>query len=113
MLAITKTIQEFEWTGYMGLMLYWLPLSFCAVFYTVRTARNYVNDRRRREDNERNYYPTDTLGSLIGRGIVSVFPIVNIWAALFDLAPVVFGKAFKWIGKIFNQPLVPERKRNK
>lgn len=98
----------------MGILLYFVPMLFCLTFYFVRTARNYVGDRKQRElaetDKGIHYYPRDTIGSIIGRVLVSIIPIANIWAAMFDLAPSVFGKAFSWIGKVFNQPLVPKKK---
>lgn len=31
-------------TGWMGMLLYWLPLSICVVGYTLRTAENYQKD---------------------------------------------------------------------
>lgn len=96
------------WTA---IVVYWLPLSFCAAGYTVRTWRRFSADRRRRDTDGRNYYPTDTIGSLIGRAFVTVLPIGNAWAALFDLAPELFREFFEWVSKVFNQPLVPKRER--
>jgi hypothetical protein len=90
-------------------LLYWVPLTFCVVGYTWRTWTNFRKDRKARE-NDKNYYPTDTVGSLVGRALVSVLPLANMWAALFDLSPEVFGRLFTWIGKVFDQPLVPVRK---
>lgn len=88
--------------------LYWLPLAFCAFGYTMRTARNFAKDRRNRVTPGRTYYPTDTLGTLIGRGVVAIVPLANVCAAVFDLAPEVFGNFFKWIGCVFDIPLVPD-----
>lgn len=101
-------ITTFKWNGLMGILLYWVPAAFCAVFYTVRTARNYMKDKADREA-ENIYFPTDTIGTLIGRALVSALPIANLWGALFDLAPVVFRKTFDWISTIFDQPLVPRK----
>ncbi len=89
-------------------LLYWLPLGFCAVGYIARTARNFATDRRERVRPGAFYRPTDTLGSLIGRALVTMLPVGNLLAAIFDLSPEVFGKFFEWIGKVFNQPLVPD-----
>ena len=89
--------------------LYWLPLGFCAFGYVLRTAKNYRKDRAERSKPGAIYIPTDTLGTLIGRGFVSVLPVANFCAAVFDLAPELFGRFFEWIGKVFNQPLVPDR----
>lgn len=101
----------FKFNSLLGILLYWTPLAFCVVGYTVRTARNYVNDKRMREKVQV-YFPTDTIGTLVGRAVVSGVPIANLWAALFDVAPELFSKLFSWIGKVFNIPLVPAKKRS-
>lgn len=89
--------------------LYWLPLVFCAFGYMLRTARNYRKDREERSKPGAYYHPTDTIGTLIGRGVMSIMPVGNLLAAVFDLSPEVFGRFFEWIGKVFDQPLVPDR----
>jgi hypothetical protein len=110
--SITNVTANF-WTAFM---LYWLPLILCAVGYLIRTWQNYQKDIKARAkcdtDGKGYYSPTDTLGSLIARAIVTILPIGNMLAAIFDVAPDLFGSFFKWMGKIFNQPLVPERKRD-
>lgn len=94
---------------WIALGMYWLPFAFCAVGYLIRTARNFAKDRALRvTPGALFYHPTDTLGTLIGRGFVTVLPVANLCAAVFDLAPEVFGRFFSWIGRVFNQPLVPD-----
>lgn len=118
-------ILNFQFNSLLGICLYWIPLVFCMVFYTVRTAAGYMADKagREKDDAERekevdspyrstyHYYPKETIGRIIGRALVSVMPIANIWAALFDLSPKVFGRFFELVGQIFDQPLVPKRER--
>jgi hypothetical protein len=101
-------IKEFEWNSLLGILLYWVPLAFCAVFYTVRSAQNYMRDKEAREKPGGYYVPSETVGALISRALVSVIPIANIWAAMFDLAPHVFGRLFRWLAATFSQPLVPD-----
>lgn len=112
-------ILKFEWNGLIGILLYWVPMLFCAVFYTIRTAEGYMADVRAREKAEASrhseghpiwYEPRETIGGILGRALVSVAPVGNLWAALFDLSPKVFGRLFGWVGKMFDQPLVPKRK---
>ena len=96
-----------------GICLYWLPMISCIVGYTMRTARNIQKDKISRVESEKDesyYIPTDTLGDLLCRAIVSVVPICNLWCVSFDIFPMVFGKALLWIQRTFNQPLVPKRK---
>lgn len=97
------------WTNkWIAFGLYWIPVAFCAFGYVIRTARNFQKDRAKRIQPGAYYSPTDTLGTLIGRGVVTFIPIANFSAAVFDLAPEVFGRFFDWIGKVFSQPLVPD-----
>jgi hypothetical protein len=121
---IVKDVLTFDFTSYMGLYLYWAPMSLCAYGYLVRTWVNYQADVKQRSlasvlhvggtEGTRtitpSYHPTDTVGTLIGRVIVTVTPVVNLWSAAFDIAPKVFGTLFDTIEKIFNQPLVPRNK---
>lgn len=110
-------------TGWLGLFLYWLPLAVCVIGYTVRTFENYQKDIAKRskylkakeveEQTGRQvtmsdfYYPTDKIGSLIGRALVSIVPFANAWAATFDVSPKFFRRLFEIVEKIFDQPLVP------
>lgn len=95
-------------TSWIGFGLYWVPLGLCAYGYTVRTWVNYRRDITLR-DTEKHYIPRDTVGTLLGRTWVSITPVVNIWAAAFDVAPPLFGSLFDWFGRLFDQPLVPKR----
>jgi hypothetical protein len=120
-------LLNFEWNGLLGILLYWVPLLFCALFYTIRTAEGYMADKRnlaldveeRRKEQgtpyrslQHYYHPTETIGGILGRALVSVTPVANIWAALFDLSPKVFSRLFGWLGKVFDQPLVPKPRRD-
>lgn len=132
---MVNTILNFEWTGLMGLLLYWLPLAVCAVGYIIRTWRNVQEDLKAREaymawhaDNPEppptpsysdehfkwraarpHYEPTDTLGTLIARGLASVIPVCNLLCAACDILPKSLSVFFKTIGAIFDQPLVPKK----
>lgn len=101
-------IMNFEWNSWIGILLYWVPLGFCAFGYTLRTAQNYMKDKADRDAESGIYIPTDTLGTLIGRAVVTAIPVANLWAAMFDLAPQIFSRLFKILGEIFDQPLVPD-----
>jgi len=102
-------------TTLWGFLLYWLPVCVCTVGYIARTYNNYQKDLKARaewvSDSINHYYtPTDTVGTLIGRGIVSLVPVANLLAAVFDVAPRLLGNFFKMLGDIFDQPLVPKLK---
>lgn len=53
------------------------------------------------------YRPTDTYGSLLGRALLTIVPIANIFAAIFDVSPKLFRNLFDWISKVFDTPIVP------
>lgn len=94
--------------------LFWIPLGFCAVGYFCRTWQNVREDMRERADYERapkshHYRPKETIGRLLGRGLVSIIPVANLCAAVFDLGPWLFSGFFEWLGRVFDQPLVPVR----
>ncbi len=102
-------ILNFKFNTLLAIFLYWIPLVFCLYGYTVRTWVNYQKDKADREV-EKYYSPTDTIGSLLGRVFITLLPIGNICAALFDLSTEVFGRFFKHLERVFSQPLVPKKK---
>lgn len=114
--AMIDWIVGLRWNGMLALCLYWLPLVLCVYGYTVRTWADYQDEVDKREDCEKNggfYYPTLTIGTIIGRAVAAVIPVANLFAAIFDVAPKVFGDFFSWVGRVFDQPLVPKRKVTK
>lgn len=101
-------------TTMWGILLYWVPFAFCAFGYTVRTLGDISDDVKSREAAELNtnlvYHPSVRIGTLIGRGIVTCLPVSNLYASLFDVGPKIFGNFFRFLGRVFDQPLVPKRK---
>lgn len=126
-----ETILNYWANPWIALFLYWLPMSICAVGYTLRTFENYHKDLLARDkyiaalsdamnidDNgmaKRGvsyYHPTDRIGTLIGRALIVFVPLANVWAAVFDVSPRLFSRVVEKIEKIFDQPLVPSPDRN-
>jgi len=103
------------WNSWLALGLYWMPLALCAYGYTIRAACRFSKDRTARtkaDTEERGYYsPTITIGTLIGYAVLSVTPIANLFAAIFDVSPKLFASMFEWFGKVLDIPLVPKRNR--
>ncbi|HEY9146568.1 MAG TPA: hypothetical protein VIN36_07770 [Thiobacillus sp.] len=102
-------VESFVANFWLALCLYWLPMALCLYGYSVRTFRDYRQDVKRRESLAF-YMPDLTVGVVVGRFLMAVFPIANLLAAVFDVAPEVFGDFFRWIGKALDIPLVPKRK---
>lgn len=102
--SILNWFLSFDFTGQMGLLLYWAPMLLCAYGYTARTSQRYHQCCEKRDKNE--YFQSDTVGTLIGRAIVTFMPVTNLFAAIFDLGPRIFGSFFLMIGRAFDKPLV-------
>jgi len=126
MQSIIDWVANFQLNSFLGISLYWFPVFVCAVGYTLRTIQNYLKDKYKREwGNIRKdrdhwshlastvYQPTDTIGTLIGRALVTIIPVANIWAAAFDISPKFFSKFFQFLGDLFDQPLVPDSNKHK
>ena len=104
------------WNSWLAMGLYWMPLALCAYGYTLRAAYRFSKDRRDRAkaDTEKSayyYFPTITIGTLVGYAVLSVMPIANLFSAIFDVAPKPFASMFEWFGKVLDIPLVPKRNK--
>lgn len=113
--AIVSLVTNVELNSMMGVYLYWAPAIFCLVFYFVRTVVNYRKDKtdhaKYLSEPSRFYYsPSETVGGILLRILASVFPVINIWCALFDLTPDVFKYMSKYFGNFLDIPLVPKKK---
>lgn len=108
--TVTNFVVNLQWNSWLAIVLYWIPLTFCMYGYTNRTIKRYIADRKTRETPGAIYVPRERLGTLLGRALVTITPIANLWATMFDLAPKIFSNFFKTIEKIFDQPLVPDTK---
>jgi hypothetical protein len=100
-------LLKFEFTGMMGIYMYWGPLGLCLYGYTVRTFIRYQQCADARDAGK--HFVSDTVGTLVGRALATVVPGVNMLAATFDIGPMVFARFFKAIGKMFDFPLVAKR----
>ena len=132
-------ILEFWGNPYLAILCYWMPLVVCFIGYILRTNENYQKDIANRDAYESyqlakvkvecdemkdedfkqlypksdycySYTPTDTYGSLLGRALLTIVPIANIFAAIFDVSPKLFQNLFDWISKVFNTPIVKKVK---
>ena len=103
-----------EWNSWIALLLYWIPLVFCAYGYTLRSAYKIRQDIAGRADAESKpngfYNPNITIGTLIGYVAISAIPVANLFAAIFDVAPGLFSRFFRWCERVLDIPLVPKRK---
>lgn len=96
-----------------GILLYWAPLVLCLWGYSARTWRNFRIDVKRREEALGKtwgcYVPSDTVGTVLGRLLLSVCPVANILAAIVDVGPEVFSRVLRFCGDVLDIPLVPNK----
>lgn len=90
-------------------LLFYAPMALCLYGYTIKTWKDYQLDTNRR-DSGGYYSPSLTVGVILGRAVVSICPIANLFAATFDVGPKVFSSVIDWLGRVFDCPLVPARK---
>jgi hypothetical protein len=102
-------IMHFQWNGWLGIFLFWSPLMLCAYGYTVRVWHMYQKDVKDRA-NDRIYIPNLTVGTILGYGLLTIMPIANLFAAIFDVGPKVFSGVVRFLERVFTQPLVPPLK---
>ncbi|MDD4389733.1 MAG: hypothetical protein PHW03_02900 [Eubacteriales bacterium] len=110
-----------QFKSLFGFALYWIPVAVCAIGFTLRTLKNCSKEvalRKQYEEGMINYYyPEETIGIITGRFIVIFLPIVNLGIAVCDFGADFmnnffnFFNFFSWIGRVFDQPLVPKRER--
>jgi hypothetical protein len=96
------------WNGWLALLLYWLPMTLCVFGYTTRSVQKIRKDRANRAA-AKFYVPSITVGTLVGYALLMVCPIANLFAAVFDVAPKIFGDFLEWCGRVLDIPLVPRR----
>jgi hypothetical protein len=105
--ALQGSVRNF----WLALGLYWLPLIICIVCYFVRTVQNFRRDRAARRRPGAIYIPTDDVGSVLGRVFVSIIPVLNLIAVVFDLSPKIFSRFFSGLYELLTQPLVPDDRK--
>lgn len=91
-----------------GLVLYWLPLVICSVYFAKQFLLEYSADVKRREESGEFYVPLLTVGRVLGWILTTGIPVANLACAIFHAGPHLFHKFFKWLGRVFDFPLVPD-----
>lgn len=93
-------VTSFEFTSFLALLVYWTPLAICTAVYFFRAIRLYRTDL---EKCQKEYYsPELTIGLIFWMLFLSVTPLINIFALVFDCAASVF----RLIIDAFDIPLV-------
>lgn len=102
--------MDYVTVGQMGFWTYWLPMILCFIGYTGRTWYQVKELKRPKKDNyDYSRVPPLTVGTIIGRILLSTIPLVNIIALVFGLSYDMVSKAGSWISKVLNFELVKKR----
>ena len=90
----------FEFTSFLALFVYWIPLLVCLTVYLFRAIGKYKQDLK--NCTEKYYTPTLTIGWVVGRLLGSIIPVVNLSCMTFDC----LASLFKWIDQFLDIPFV-------
>ena len=99
-----KYIQELilntlVFNSILGICLYHLPLIICLLYYSIKSIRNYLIDKKHR-----------MLGMLLERFIVCIVPIINLMSTIFVIMPDVCERYFVIINDFLSKPVVSDFK---
>jgi hypothetical protein len=93
---------------WLSALLFYAPMLLCLYGYAVETWQDFQKDKADR-DSAKYYVPSLTVGVILGRALLTIIPVANLFAAIFSVGPKVFGDFFRFIGRVFDQPIVPKR----
>ncbi len=95
--------KSYEFMSMLALFTYWIPAFICAAVYLFRSVSLYKTDLDNCE--KKHYYPKLTVGLIVWMIIRAITPAINLFALVFDCASSVF----KWLGRVFDIPLVARK----
>lgn len=108
-------LADFSPNNLLALYLYWFPLVICLVGYPIRLVWRVKEDLSRRREAAAQgvaYFPSITVGSILGMVLLSFVPLINLMAAAFDLTPSMLPKVCGWFRDVLDIPLVPRHKKS-
>ena len=102
-------------TGWMGVLLYWIPLFIVAIVYTCRFVKAYQTDIDERSGKLGGtwYAPKLTVGSILGHIIIATVPVVNLIACVFDCGWCVLKEIMDTCKRLLDISLVPDSPKYK
>ena len=106
MMEYYNLIKGFAFTGEIGMWTYWLPLVLCAIGYSVRTFKQIQLLKVYHLDKHARYVEDLTVGTVLWRVILTVTPIVNIFALSFSLLSDMVSTVLNGLGTVLDFKLV-------
>lgn len=86
-----------------------LPAVLCLIGYFFRTIKKVKEDQLRQLEHGDWYVPEETIGTVLGRIIISIIPGLNITALLVDLFEETLEKIVPFIRRFINIPLIRKK----
>jgi hypothetical protein len=88
----------------LSFCLYWIPLAMCFLGYVLQTIKDYKADY---VSHTSNYYnPKLTIGVLVGRLLITILPVFNLFTAVFKQLPMLIGNFLDFLDQTLNIPLI-------
>lgn len=106
MMEYYNWIKDLAFTGEIGMYTYWLPMILCAVGYSVRTFKQIQHIKVYHIDKHAGYVEDLTVGTVLWRVLLTVTPIVNIFALSFSLLSDMVSTVLNWLASILEFKLV-------
>lgn len=107
LLQFFKGLSLAQWV-----ILYWIPLGVCLLYYVKRSFKEIKADHDRRdraEEGKFHYEPNVTVGLLVGYLVLTVFPVVNLIIAFFITIGMWLLHALGFIADILYKPIIARR----
>jgi len=102
--TIWNFLIGFQFSSPVALWLYWIPLAICLVGYIWDFVKDYQRDLG---EYQKSYYDAHlTLGSILGRLLVSFIPLINIGIVMFYHGWMLVKRIFDSLSLLLNQPIV-------
>lgn len=90
-------------------LAYLFPVLANLIYFSYVTYKNCRDDAATLSHSPDYYHPTDKVGDILYRVLITFFPVVNILFLLFEAIPLTFPKFVKTIESILEYPLVPKK----
>ena len=101
---LVNIVTNVSFNSTMAICLYWVPMIICLVGYLFDFVKDYQTDAKNYQESY--YDPKLTIGSILGRLIVSVMPVLNLGMALFKHMGNIIKKILLVCEKALNIPII-------
>lgn len=104
---IGSIVSDTSLNGTLAICLYWIPLLVCLVGYIFDFIRDYKADAEKYQ--EPYYNPKLTVGSILGRLIITILPVCNLAVAIFKHLGKIIRKIIEVCADFLDIPIIRHR----